>query len=748
MRRIASSGLLALTVLVGACSYETRTLPPALPTPSESSSIYAADGTLITTLQAEQNRENIALDKLPEFLPQAVIAIEDARYYEHNGVDLTAVLRAASTNATEGSVTEGGSTITQQYVKNAFLDDKQTVARKIEEAALALQLERTYSKDLILELYLNTIYFGRGQYGVQAASYEYFGKPVTEITLSQAALLAGMIQSPSTVDPFLRPDAALERRNIVLDRMLELEMIEPERHERGISRPLNLAEEAGTGTAAPDDDDTDRYPAAYFVEEVKQWILNDPRFGETRDDRINLLFGGGLRIHTTIDLELQRQAEAAVARVLPDQATYPAGALTTMDPRTGHVLAMVGGRDYWADTDVVPYARYNLAMGKGRQSGSAFKPIVLAAALESGMPIIRQYSGPGAISIPRDQAPVWHVRGGCGLVTLVEATVRSCNTVYAQLVMDVGGEIAIEMARRLGVQSDLQSNEAAVLGTNDVTTVDMATAFGTFANHGVQVDPVLVTRIVRADGTILYENQYQQEKVLEAPVADLVTWTLEQVVQRGTGTRAQLADRPAAGKTGTTENSWDAWFVGFTPQRVTAVWVGFPEQPIPMEPPTTPITVFGGTWPAEIWHEVMTHANAGLPVEDFRDPPPTVFAGIGSDQEFIDNRHVPTVLGQSIPRATIALVREGYLAQVVWREERGIPHGVVLAQYPEREEIAQVGSTVVIEVGRPPPKEGEEAPPDDGSELVLSTLADYYNLVTGQDEAPPPVVRPEDEAVG
>src|SRR5262245_4413390 len=279
MRRIALGGLLALTALIAACSYETKTLPPALPTPSESSRIYASDGTLITTLQAEQNRENIALDKLPEYLPQAVIAIEDARFYRHNGVDLTAVLRAASTNASVGGVSEGGSTITQQYVKNAFLDDKQTVARKIEEAALALQLERTYSKDLILELYLNTIYFGRGQYGVQAASYEYFGKPVTEIKLSQAALLAGMIQSPSTVDPFLRPDAALTRRNVVLDRMLELGMIDQDRHDLAIDRPLGLVDDVPSGTATPvDGADTDHYPAAYFVEEVKQWILNDPRF--------------------------------------------------------------------------------------------------------------------------------------------------------------------------------------------------------------------------------------------------------------------------------------------------------------------------------------------------------------------------------------------------------------------------------------------------------------------------------------
>ncbi len=745
MRRIVGAGFLAL-VLLASCSYETVTLPPVLPTPSENSSIYAADGTLITTLEAEQNRQNIALEKLPEFLPQAVIAIEDERFYEHSGVDLTAVLRAAAANARAGEITGGASTITQQYVKNVYLSGEQTVSRKVEEAALAFQIERSYSKDLILELYLNTIYFGRGQYGVQSASYEYFGKPVTEVTLAEAALLAGMIQSPSNVDPYLRPERALARRNVVLERMLELDMIDEERFERASGAGLRLATE-GTAVAGEE-----RYPAAYFVEEVKQWIINDPRFGSTRSERINLLFGGGLRIQTTIDLDLQAQAEAAVARVLADPATYPQAALTTLDPRNGHVLAMVGGRDYWGPE---PYARYNLATGKGRQSGSSFKPVVLASALESGMPIVNQYNGPGAISIPRHEAPTWNVRGGCGRVTLVEATVQSCNTVYAQLIMDVGGPEAIETAHRLGVRSELQTNEAAVLGTNDVTTMDMATAFSTFANHGVRVDPVLVTRIVKADGTVLYENEYRQEKVLGPAVADLVTWTLQQVVQRGTGTRAQLPDRPAAGKTGTTENSWDAWFVGYTPQRATAVWVGFAEEPIPMEPPTTPITVFGGTWPAEIWREVMVAAHSGLAPAEFVDPPARVFAGVGSSGEYLDNRVVPTVLGRPLQRAIIDLVKEGYLAQISWREEPEIPYGVVLDQYPERDGIAPVGSTVVLEVGRKPRRDDPNTPGDESStptgdepDLVLETLSDYYNLITGQDEAPPPVLGPEDEAVG
>lgn len=742
MRRPVVWGLLVLALVASACTYETRRLPPVLPTPSENSSIYARDGTLITTLEAEENRENIALEKLPSYLVDAVIAIEDERFYRHQGVDLTAVLRAASSNASAGEITEGGSTITQQYVKNVFLDDEQTVARKIEEAALALQLERTYSKDLILELYLNTIYFGRGRYGVQAAAYEFFGKSAPELGLAESALLAGMIQSPSSVDPYTRPQAALERRDAVLERMVELGSIDEGELEEATSDPLGITR---TG---PEPRVDQRYPAAHFVEEVKQWIINDPRFGATRDERINLLFGGGLRIHTTIDLELQARAEAAVAEVLPDPSTYPDAGVVTMDPRTGHVLAMVGGRDYWGDA---PHARYNLARGKGRQSGSSFKPIVLASALQSGLPVITTYNGPGTISIPRPEAPLWNVRGGCGTVTLVEATVRSCNTVYAQLIMDVGAEEAIGTARALGIESPLESNEAAVLGTNDVTPLDMATAFGTFANHGYRIPPTFVSRIVRADGTVLYEHSLSPTEVLQPAVADLITWTLEQVVERGTGTRAQLPDRTAAGKTGTTENSWDAWFVGYTPQRATAVWVGYPQAQIPMTPPTTPITVFGGTWPAEIWNRVMQASHEGLPAREFPDPPAEVFAGVGASEEYIDHQNAPSVLGLPIVDAVVELAKHKHLTRIHWRDEpdRDVPRGVVLDQYPEPGEVVQLGSPITLEVARKPLEEGERRPEGEGQRLITATLNDYYDLVAPElNERNPAEVRPEDEAVG
>ena len=791
-RRGLAALVAALSIIAGACSYETRQLPPVLPTPSENSTIFARDGSVITTLQAQENRENLPIEDMPSHLLDAVIAIEDSRFYEHDGLDIRAVFRAARANAQAGGIAEGGSTITQQYVKNVYLDDERTVSRKIEEASLALQLERTYTKDLILELYLNTIYFGRGRYGVQAASLEYFGKPATDLRLEESALLAGLIQSPSEVDPFIKDQEAISRRNVVLDRMHQLEMIDTVTYDTARTSRLTLF----SGEHGPAIPLGQEYVAAHFVEEVKQWIINDPRFGDNRTERINLLFGGGLRIHTTIDLELQAQAEAAVAAVLPDPGG-PDAALVTIHPPTGQILAMVGGRDYWGETS---YARYNLAAGKGRQSGSSFKPLVLAAALQDGMPIVSTYSGPQRIWIRRDDAPTWSVKGGCGLVTLVQATVASCNTVYAQLVMDVGAKEAVDFAHDLGVASPLQDNEAAVLGTNDVTTVDMASAFGTFANRGAAVPPTYVNRIVRSDGTVLYDHAVVSTQVLDPEIADAVNWTLEQVVRRGTGTRARLSDRTAAGKTGTTENSWDAWFVGYTPQRATAVWVGFPEEPIPMRPPNTPFTVYGGTYPADIWARVMTDAHRDLPPEEFPDPTPEVFVGIGSDQEFLDNKHVPNVLGLEVDKAVVELVKDGYLAEILWRDveepeyevedptlllietnEDGeeevvdlkIPYGVVLAQWPKVDSVAPVGTRIVIEIARqdPTPEDQEdpdEDPDDDpdedpdvpepaasepgsdpGVEIVLDTIADFYNLiVTDTDDTPDVVLSPEDEAVG
>jgi len=594
------------------CTYRRSEIAPVIPDMSQSSRLYAADGTLLTVLHAEQDRELVTYAQLPPALVDAVVAIEDKRFWEHNGVDVQAVLRATKANATAGGIAEGGSTITQQYVKNAMLDPAQTVNRKVREMALALQLERSLSKELILELYLNTIYFGHGAYGVQAAAKTYFGLPVAQVDLAQSALLAGLIQSPSATDPYVAPEAALARRNVVLEQMLL---------DGRISIPEQLAASRTPITLQPEFTAEDRFPAAHFVEEVKQFILGDARFGATEDARRKLLFGGGLRIHTTIDLRMQSLGEQAIASVLDEPATQPDAALVAIEAATGKVRAMVGGRDYFGSS---PYAKLNLAVGGGRQAGSTFKPFVLAAALDRGISMAKVYPAPSQMEFTLDGTEEkWLVRNyggsGGGSANLVEATIRSYNTVYAQLMMDVGPERAVELAAAMGIASPLTPVPAAVLGTENVTVLEMANAYATFANRGAHVDPVLVEYITDAAGNVIYEGPLNRREVLDPEVADQVTAALQQVVRRGTGTAAAL-DRDAAGKTGTAEENRDAWFVGYTPQLAAAVWVGYAQEQQPMVPPRTPFTVTGGSWPAQIWQAFMAPATETAPAESFAAP--------------------------------------------------------------------------------------------------------------------------------
>jgi len=633
------AALFLLGLLATACTYRRTDVAPVIPQMSESSRIYAADGTLLTVLHAEQNRELATFEQFPEVLVDAVVAIEDKRFWEHNGVDLQAVLRAAKANAETGGIAEGGSTITQQYVKNALLDPSQTVNRKLREMSLAWEMERNFSKELILELYLNTIYFGHGAYGVQAAAQTYFGLPVSELDLPRAALLAGLIQSPSATDPYVAPDLALARRNVVLQQMLLDGRITVPEEINARTTPITLRPEF---TAA------DRFPAAHFVEEVKQFILTDPRFGETEEARRNLLFGGGLRIQTTIDLGLQALGERAIAEILPDPATDPDAALVCLDVNTGKVLAMVGGRDYFGSS---PYAKVNLAMGSGRQAGSTFKTIVLSAALERGVSSLgKVYKAPPEMEFKLDNGDKWTVRNyggsGGGMANLLEATIRSYNTVYAQLMTEVTPDAAVATAHALGIVSPLAPVPAAVLGTENVTVLEMANAYGTIANRGVHVAPVFVSLITDATGTVLYEAPRDLARAVEEDTADQVTYALQQVVSRGTGTGAQIG-RPVAGKTGTAEEYRDAWFVGFTPQLVTAVWVGFPQEQLPMVPPNTPITVTGGAWPASIWNAFMSEATAGLERSDFKAPSAKVLAYSASTTSTIDTTTTTARVGGS-----------------------------------------------------------------------------------------------------
>ncbi len=688
LRRLAAVLILALGS--GACAYQVEVTAP--PVGATSTKVFAADGTLITTLHAEQDREEVALADIAPGLRQAVVAIEDARFFNHKGVDLRALARAVQRNAAAGKVTEGGSTITQQYVKNVLLDPSQNLDRKLKEAVLALQLERKYTKETILERYLNRIYFGNGAYGVQAAAQLYLGKPVADLGLPESALLAGLIAAPERYDPFDHPEAAQARRDVVLERMRELKVASEADVAAAKAAPLGVV-----GRPA-----AERYPAPHFVERVKRFVLDDPRFGATPAERRRTLFEGGLRIHTTLNLDIQAKAEEAVTTVLSAGGTDgPAGAMVILDPANGYVRALVGGRDFFGGT---PEAKFDLATQGMRQSGSSFKPFVLAAALDQGVPLEKVLDAPGSLSVPMpDGQPDWVVEnyeGSGGPPTnLTEATVASVNTVYAQLITEIGPQTAVDMARSLGVRSDLKPYPSAVLGTNEVTVLDMASAYGTFAADGVHADPVLVTEITRADGSVLYRRPATRTRVLSSDVARKVTSVLGEVVVRGTGVRAQIG-RPEAGKTGTAQQWRDAWFVGYTPDLVGAVWVGFPDRQRSMTPPATPFKVTGGSWPAEIWNRAMSAALAEVPPDAFPTAEPPAAAPAAPPSSVA----VPEVAGLVEAEAKARLEAAGLVMAGEPRASRDQPAGAVVDQNPAAGALAAPGSTVTVTVSTGPPR--------------------------------------------
>ena len=712
-RWAASPGLLkalfvALALAGSGCAYRVDIAAPAAQ--AETTKVFAADGSLITTLHAEQDREEVTLAEVAPALTAAVLAIEDSRFFAHKGVDLRAVARALRRNAEAGEVKEGGSTITQQYVKNVLLDPERTVHRKLREAVMAIQVERTHTKEAILEGYLNRIYFGNGAYGVQAAAQLYFAKPASDVTLAEGALLAGLIQAPESYDPYAAPDAALARRQVVLGRMRELGSA-AEARELHLPSPsladITAAEAAPLGVGAKKPSDA-RYPAGYFVERVKRFILDDERFGATPADRRRLLFEEGLRIRTTVDLRVQQAAEEAVKAVLPNAASDPSGAVVVLDPRSGFVRALVGGRDFFGPE---PEAKFDLATQGMRQTGSSFKPIVLAEALAQGIPAEKVYEAPPSLTVPMPEGQEPWVVGnyegeGGPPENLVDATVHSVNTVYAQLIQEVGPEKAIAMAQRLGIAGSLQPYPSAVLGSNEVTVLDMASAYATFAADGMHADPVFVTEITRADGSVLYERPSTLRRAIPTDVARGVTGILGQVVQRGTGTAAQLGDRPVAGKTGTANEWRDAWFVGYTPDLVSAVWVGFPERLRSMVPPTTPIRVTGGSWPAQIWHRVMEPALAGTPISSFREPEPVVPPERIAASTPVDPNTValPDVAGQYETQARGVLEAVGFKVVTERRPSRQRASGMVADQTPAPGTLVAPGATVVIGVSSGPPR--------------------------------------------
>ncbi|MDP9442299.1 MAG: PBP1A family penicillin-binding protein, partial [Actinomycetota bacterium] len=580
-----------------------------LPVLSERSELFAADGSSLGVVQADDgNRVSVPLDQVPKVVVDAVIATEDARFWVHDGVDLSGVARAARRNVAAGDIEQGGSTITQQLAKSTLEAPKRDLRRKLTEAVLAVRLDDQLEKRAILERYLNTIYFGEGAYGVATAAETYFGRPLADVTVDQAALLAGLIRGPSLYNPLTDPDSARGRRRTVLDRM--------------VGEGYLTVAEADAAHAAPLPMELHhRTPAVgYVADAVQAELLADPRLGDTPEARARLLASGGLRVHTTVDPRLQDEAQQAVTGGLPAGKRLTA-ALASVEPATGAVRAVVGGPDYGV-------SQFNAAVtGQGRQTGSAFKVFTLVAALRGGHVSTEQIDGSSPCEIPNPGGtpnpwrPENYEGESSGRVTITDATVHSSNCAFARLAADVGPEAVAATAAAMGVTAPLQKVPSMTLGTNSVPPLQMAAAYATLAADGVARAPHIVERVERRDGSVVVVNDQPGQRVIDEQTARLATSVLTQVVARGTGRAAALGERPVAGKTGTAQNHQDAWFVGYTPQLATAVWMGDVDGEKPMLN-VGGINVTGGSYPARIWRRFMAAAHKGLPTTHFSAPAP------------------------------------------------------------------------------------------------------------------------------
>jgi penicillin-binding protein 1A len=535
-----------------------------------------------------------------------VIAAEDARFYEHKGVDDRGIVRAAVTNLLSGEVSQGGSTITQQLVRNSYPDLKDiSIVRKIKEAALAAQLEGKLSKDEILHRYLNRVYFGAGYYGVEAASKGYFRKRASEVSLAQAAMLAGVIREPVGSDPRQHPERAKVLRDSVLERMTQLGMISAADAAKARKQPLKIQKPGSVGG---------RYP--WFIDGLKRQLQEDERLGKTREGRTRRLFEGGLRIHTTLDKDMQLAAERAVANWLPP--TGPDIALVAIDPRDGGVRAVVGGRNFKTGA-------YNAALqGVGRQPGSSFKTFVLAAALDAGISpdSVWESSGFGDQLVCGSRWSVDNYEGGgSGPVSVRDATRRSVNGVYARLMERLCPDKVAEMAERLGVSPIAPDKRvpSMALGSAEVRPIDMASAYATLANLGEYHKPTFFEKVDHRSGKPVIGEASKPERRISAALAWQVNDILKGVITGGTGTAANIG-RPAAGKTGTNQAYRDAWFVGYTPQLAVAVWMGNPKSQESMYN-VQGQRVSGGSFPARVWHDFMAAAMANQEVLDWPKPP-------------------------------------------------------------------------------------------------------------------------------
>ena len=602
--------------------------------PMLSSVVYSSDGQVLTDFAIEK-RQRSPLGRVPVQLRQAFVAVEDQYFYWHFGINPAGILRAAYENLRAGRVVQGGSTITQQLARNLFLTRRRDLGRKLRETILALQIERKYTKEQILELYLNQIYLGHGAYGVEEASRLYFGKPVEDLTLGQCALLAALPKAPNKYSPRNNPMAALKRRNLILEMMFEEGYITKEECILAKFEPVTLAALSTEQNS----------PGSYFAEYVRQQVID--RYG------YDMLYKGGLRIYTTLNLKMQQAAEAAIsdglkkfdaqqkggdAEAETGDDTLPEGlrligevgkvpkematdvvqaALVAIDPRSGDILAMVGGRDFET-------SEFNRAVQARRQPGSGFKPFIWATAFESGMTVSDRIVDAPVVFHFRDK--VWEPKNYeerfYGPTTLREALEHSRNIVSIRLLNELGVTSAIRYAHRMGVKNYLQPNLTLALGSTGLTPLEITAAFGTLASNGIYREPAAILKIAGPDGEIIEEKQLVERIALSEQTAYIMTTLMEGVIERGTGSAARELGRPAAGKTGTTNDCTDAWFIGYTPQVVAGVWVGYDDMRSLGKKKT------GGRVAAPIWTSFMKAALAEEPVENFSVPPGIEFVDV------------------------------------------------------------------------------------------------------------------------
>lgn len=641
---------------------------------AQQSVMLASDGTTELAEFQLEKRSPVTYEQISPYVLEGTVDTEDVRFYEHNGVDPQGIARALVNNL-QGSDLEGASTITQQLIRNTVLSQEAndiSFKRKIREAELAIELEKQYSKDEILVMYLNTINYGDGCYGIEAAAQNYFQVSALDLTLAQAATLIGIPQSPTYLDPKVNPDASLERRNVVLDRMLTAGNITQEEHDAAQAEPLNL-------NPAPDAPSQGIYNYPYFTSYVSRLLQEEGnQYGISHSD----LFEGGLTIYTTLDTTMQDQAEAACQAQYARMDDSLEASLVAVDPQTGYIKALVGGKDYYTD-------QWNIATQGGRPTGSSFKAFTLATAIEQGISPSTLIDCTSPLTLPSGKSLENFGGYNYGILSIQRATDKSSNTGYYRLTEQVSPAAIAEMAHKLGVTSDLPAYPMITLGTENTTPLEMASAYATFATDGIQRDPIAITKIVDKNGDTIYETSDNGKRVLSEEVAGAVTKVLRTVFESSEGTAygaAPTNGQPVAGKTGTGQEFRDHWLVGYAPMLSCAVWIGDRNY----------YSTDQNLTANALWQDFMSRALANQPVQNFsetKDPPYTNPFNEEQNEKYDDKSDpskAPNTTGRTLTEATSLL--KGYDATYVEEYSDTVAAGIVISQNIQNGQIVLVVS--------------------------------------------------------